>query len=368
MSVSRTFRHAVLARSPMLMTLARKIKGIDDSPLEMRATQPMAQSEPVIPKPAAVDSSLRVQRTIGVSQDKRSRGINAFSLIETCGVAYVTDTAETIAELFNRYGLVKVRGVYSAKLSKVLNEHCIDFSGLRPLDIRDVFAGRKKWVTGGSPVLSDDRFWPYAAEPKVKELIKTLLGENAFEFKTAVAAHYSGRALHRDCRMLVENDYSEYNFHNPKKRVVRVFHYGGAMGGALGYIPFSFNESLFEQQSKRIGLNRPTEWFNRHRQVLEQAHVANSFAELDDLERHICWVHADPGDIVVCNSAMLQCDEHLTGARYFFASTYAESNDETLEVATSGAKDKQRALAYHRFMVEQGFNGSADLLKAVGAA
>lgn len=368
MSALRKMRHAVLARSPLLMSAANAVKS------SLHKSAPVTQlglAEAASPATAASSAqkiypSARAQRPIGIFYDELSRGINPFSLIETCGVADVTDPVEKIVELFDRFNLVKVRRVYSPERSRELNQHCINFSGLSPLDFRDVFAGKKKWATGGSPVLNDQNFWSYAADAKVKEIINALLGKNAFEFGTAVAAHYSARGLHRDYRMLVEKDDSAYSVHNPQKRIIRVLHYCSTAGGALGYIPFSNNEPMFAQQSKRCGQKHPTAWFDRHREALTKARREKSFTDADEIERHICWAYADPGDIIVSNSAMLHCGEYLTGPRYFFVSTYAESNAETLKLATGGARNNPTAQAYYRFMAEQGFKGSNDILKAVG--
>ena len=291
--------------------------------------------------------------------------MNPFSLIETGGVADVTDPIDEIAAKFNRFGIVKVRRVYSAERSRELNQHCIDFSGLKPLDFRDVFSKKKKWGVGGAPVLNDRSFWSYAADRKITEIVTALLGDQSFEFGSAVAAHYSARGLHRDFRTLVENDESAYSAKNPQKRIIRILHYCGTAGGALGYIPFSHNETMFAEQSKRIGLTRDTAWFDRHREVLTQARIERSFMEVDEIERHICWAYADPGDVIISNSAMLHCGEYLTGARYFFVSTYTESNDETLMLAVNNAKT-DTALDYYRYMSQQGFKGSDDILRALG--
>ncbi|UXU75095.1 hypothetical protein [Paracoccus sp. SMMA_5] len=309
--------------------------------------------------------SSRAKRPIGIFYDELSRGVNPFSLIESAGIADVTDPIEKIADLFNRFGIVKVRRLYSPERSKLLNQHCIDFSGLKPLDFRDVFAKKRKWATGGAPALNDPRFWPYAGDETVQKIIEALLGPRSFEFGTAVAAHYSARGLHRDYRMLCEDDASPYSAKKPTKRIVRILHYCGLSGGALGYIPFSHDEEKFREQGRRVGLKRDTAWFDRHREVLTQARLTRNFDEADEIERHICWVNADPGDIIISNSAMLHCGEYLTGPRYFFVSTYAETTPETLKIAAGQAKTEM-ARDYHRYMSARGFKGSDDVLKAAG--
>lgn len=363
MSALRSIRHAVLKQSPTLMKVAKGLKYAFNPP------EPRVVTITVPAKPGAnakVYPSARAQRDIGIFYDELSKGVNPFSLIESAGVADVTDSIESIAEQFNKYGIVKVRRLYSPERSKELNQHCISFSGLKPLDFRDVFSRKRKWGTGGAPVLNDERFWSYAADGKIKQIIHALIGENTFEFGTAVAAHYSARGLHRDYRMLVENDASPYSAKNPEKRIIRILHYCGMSGGALGYIPFSHNEAKFAEQGKRIGLKRDTAWFDRHRDVLTQARLKKNFVEADEIERHICWVNADPGDVIVSNSAMLHCGEYLTGPRYFFVSTYAESNEETLQLAAANVKSDS-AKAYYRHMQKAGFKGSNDVLEAVGA-
>ncbi len=316
---------------------------------------------------AQVRPSARAQRPIGLYYDELSRGINPFSLYQTAGVADVTDSAEHIAGLFNTYGIVKVKRVYSQERSQLLNQHCISFSGLQPEDYVDVFNKQKKWGTGGSPVLKDSRFWPYVADPKIAEVVQLLLGKGCFEFGSAVAAHYSARGLHRDYRHLVEDETSDYSFRNPKKRIVRILHYCGVSGGALGYIPNSHDESRFQDLSRKVGITQPTEWFNRHRDVLTQARLKRDFVEADELERHICWANADPGDIIISNSAMLHCGEYLTGPRYFFVSTYAQNDPDNLRTAIAQTM-QFKATKYHEHLLEHGFQGSADVLKGVAEA
>lgn len=319
------------------------------------------------PKPEAkVYPSSRAKRPIGISFDEFTRGFNPFSLIESIGVADVTDPVEKIVDLFNRFGIVKLRRVYSAERSRELGQNCIDFSNLKPMDIGQIIAKKKKWATGGAPVLKDKRFWSYAGDPMIQKIIQGLIGERSFEFGTAVAAHYSARGLHRDFRMLVENDESPYSAKKPEKRVIRILHYCGLAGGALGYIPFSHDEEKFAAQSKRIGLSHDTAWFDRHRDVLMQARIQRRFDDADDIDRHICWAHADPGDIIISNSAMLHCGEHLTGPRYFFVSTYAESTPDTVKLATVNIRS-DLSKEYYRFMSDQGFKGSDDVLQAAVA-
>ncbi len=325
-----------------------------------------AVNSPVSEEPKFYPSA-RAQRPIGLVFDELSRGINPFSLIESAGVCDVTDSTASIAEKFNRFGIVKVRRLYSPEASKELNDHCIRFSGLVPKDFSAVYSKKKKWATGGAPVLHDRAFWRYAADKKIKEIIVALLGENCFEFGTAVAVHYSARGLHRDYRTLVEDDASPYSAKNPKKRIIRILHYCGLSGGSLGYIPFSHDEQMFAAQSKRIALKHPTTWFDRHRDVLMKARAEKNFVDADEIERHICWSNADPGDVIISNSAMLHCGEYLTGPRYFFVSTYAESNEATRRAASPNIKaSPDTGAAYYRYMAQQGFKGSNDLLRDAG--
>lgn len=362
MSVMIGLKRAVAKRFSGLRCLSRRL---EPAPGATSGQEDSTAAE--VKTVTVVYPSARASRPIGIFYDELSRGLNPFSLIDTAGVADITDQVETIVDMFNRFGIVKVRRVYSAEKSRLLNQHCIDFSGLKPLDIRDVATRKKKWSTGGAPVLNDERFWPYAADPFLQKLIPALLGPDCLEFGTAVAAHYSARGLHRDYRMLVEKDGSAYSIKNPEKRIVRILHYCGSAGGALGYIPFSHDETAFARQARRIGLTHPTEWFDRHRQVLTNARLKKTFFEADEIERHVCWVHADPGDIIVSNSAMLHCGEYLTAPRYFFVSTYAQSNAETLPLAVSGARTEM-AQGYYRYMADMGFPASRTVLDAVNAA
>jgi hypothetical protein len=374
MSSLRKLKHDILARSPMLMDLATRFKdrmAAKHNPFSAPVVDiGLAEGDaPTITAPPApkVYPSARAQRPIGIFYDELSRGVNPFSLVKTLGVCDASEGPERVRELFDQYGIVKVRGVYSPDRSTLLNDHCIDFSGLKPLDFRDVFTGKKKWATGGSPVLHDERFWPFAMDGTVKQIIHQLLGEYSFEFGTAVTAHYSARGLHRDYRMLVENDKSEYSVDNPKRRIIRVLHYCGIAGGALGYIPFSHNEQKFAEISRRIGLKHDTAWFDRHREVLTEARLKKTFVNADEIERHVCWAYADPGDILVTNSAMLHCGEYLTGPRYFFVSTYAQNVPGPVKLAAAGVQSG-KAKAYYRHQVEQGFKGAKAVLDFKEAA
>ena len=367
--VSRRLRRELNKRWPAGARGARKARNRLVTALGGTPPTPKKKKKPAAKKPTPVAApapkvfaSARAQRPIGIFYDELSRGINPFSEIETHSVADITDSPEHIADLFNRFGIVKLRRLYTPEKSRQLWENCIDFSGLEPLDYRAVFNKEKEWGTGGAPVLHDERFWPYVVEQRLKEVIQLLLGENTFEFGTAVAAHYSARGLHRDYRMLVEED-TPYNVHNPEKRIVRVLHYCGLNGGALGFIPFSHDEKKFAEQSQRVGSTYDTAWFDRHRDVLTQARLQKNFVEADELERHVCWATADPGDVIISNSAMLHAGEYLTGPRYFFVSTYAESNEHTLPLAANHA-NMPKGREYHEFLLSQGFKGSADILAA----
>jgi len=369
---SRRLRRELNKRWPAGARGARKVRNrivsaLGGTPPTPKRKKPAAK-KPVAaaPKPAAptVYPSARAQRPIGIAYDELSRGINPFSEIETHGVADVTDSPEHIADLFRRFGIVKLRRLYTPEKSRQLWENCIDFSGLEPLDYRAVFNQEKEWGTGGTPVLRDERFWPYVVEPRLAEVIKLLVGENSFEFGSAIAAHYSARGLHRDYRDLVEED-TPYNVHHPEKHIVRVLHYCGLNGGALGFIPFSWDERKFAEQASRIGLTHDTAWFDRHRDVLRDARKRRDFVEADEMERHVCWAYADPGDVIISNSAMLHAGEYLTGPRYFFVSTYAESNEHTLP-RTTGKSKKSRD--YHEFLLSHGFKGAADIINRDEAA
>jgi hypothetical protein len=308
--------------------------------------------------------SSRARRQIGHVYDEFSRGINPFSMIQTCGVADVTDPIEKIVDLYNKYGIVKIRRLYSEGQSQKLAEHCESFSGLTKLDFNKVVKGDKKWAKGGAPVLNDNRFWPYAADENLKKVLHGILGEKCFEFGSAVAVHYSARGLHRDYRPLVEDEKSDYAFMNPKKRIVRVLHYCDAGGGSFGYIPFSHDQAKFAAATKRTGIKHNTAWFDEHRETLRQTRVTRDFFAADNIERHICWAYADPGDVMVTNSAMLHCGEYLTGPRAFFVSSYAEANSDTVKRAAAPIKT-EIGVGYHKYMFEHGFKGSQEVLDFV---
>ncbi|MBI1493430.1 hypothetical protein [Halocynthiibacter styelae] len=308
--------------------------------------------------------SSRAKRPIGHVYDEFSRGTNPFSLIQTCGIADVTDPIEKIVSLYNKYGIVKIRRLYSQEQSQELATNCENFSGLTTLDFNKVVKGEKKWAKGGAPVLHDDRFWPYAADKNLMKVLHGILGEKCFEFGSAVAVHYSARGLHRDYRPLVEDAKSDYSFMKPKKRIVRVLHYCADGGGAFGYIPFSHDQQKFTEATKRVGVKHDTAWFDEHRETVRQARTTKDFFAADNIERHISWAYADPGDVMVTNSAMLHCGEYLTGPRAFFVSSYAEANSDTVKRAAAPIKS-DIGVNYHKFMLNCGFQGSQEVLDFV---
>lgn len=315
--------------------------------------------------------SARAKRRLGTYFDEFSRGMNPFGLVPTFGVADAnTMSADKIAALFDKFNIVKVRGVYTAAESAELQKICVETSKLKPLDYLKIFRGEGKGFTGGSPALNDKRFWPYAGNKHVREIVQKILGKNATEFGSSVAAHYSARGLHRDYRQLVEKPGSIYNVADPQKRIVRVLHYCAAenmQGGMLGVIPFSHNEKMFAEQSKRIGNNRPIEWFDTHRDELAKLRTSKDFSAVDEIDRHIVWVATDPGDVLITNSAMLHCGEHMMSPRYFFVSTYTDVNAETLPMAAAQVKS-ETAKDYHRHLATLGFGGSNALLREVEKA
>jgi hypothetical protein len=325
------------------------------------------------PSPTVVQSqgqvvpSVRAQRRIGNYYDELVKGMNPFGFVPTYSVVDASTPASEIRALFDQFGVVKVRGVYSPEYSEKLNKLCVSFSKLNPLDLRNVFTGASKGFAGGAPVLNERGFWPYASNKYVLDAILAILGDQAFEFGSSVAAHYAARGLHRDYRQLCEKEGSSYNIANPERRVVRVLHYCAAKhmhGGMLGIIPFSHDERKFAAQGARIGMKRPTSWFDRHREVLIEARTSKNFAEVDEIDRHIVWISTDPGDVLITNSAMLHCGEHITMPRYFFVSTYAEANEETLPYAVPMVTTPL-AESYQAFMDSVGFKGNGEILRRV---
>lgn len=324
--------------------------------------------KPESEKPAAakpkVFHSARASRPIGLFYDELSRGTNPFSFIQTAGVADASDPPEHIAKLFDTYGCVKIRGVYSAERSRDLNTICVEHSGLEWDDYHAVIKKEKKMGTCRGAALREKRLWSYSTDPTIVKIITAIQGKDSFEYGTSIAAHYTARGIHRDYRMLCENDDSIYSIKNPQKRIARILHYCGISGGALGYIPFSYDEKKFNDVAASLGIPHDTAWFDRHREVLTAARKQKRFHDADEIERHVCWVYADPGDIILSNSAILHCGEYLTGPRYFFVSTYASSDPETLKLGAAHARDSllEEYLAYQ---ATQGLEGASKVLTAL---
>lgn len=317
--------------------------------------------------PAAAVPSARAARRMGNYFDEFSRGMNPFGFIPTFGVADAREGPEAIAALFDRFSIVKVRGVYSQAESAALSRLCAEFAKLEARDFSDVFRGDKKGFAGGAPVLNDRRFWPYATNQHVAAAVQKILGSNAIEFGSSVAAHYSARGIHRDYRLLCEKDGSAYNISKPEKRIVRVLHYCAPehmQGGMLGIIPFSHDERAFAEQSQRIGLKKPIAWFDTHRDELAKLRISKNFARVDEIDRHVVWVATDPGDVLITNSAMLHCGEHMLSPRYFFVSSYADVNAETLPLARASIRS-ETARDYLHYLSGLGFGGARSVLEAL---
>lgn len=324
------------------------------------STTASASVETVVP-------SARAKRRLGTYFDEFSRGMSPFGLIPTFGVADANTPPSEIAALFKTFNVVKIRGVYPSDESAALHDLCVQHSGLKPLDYLKVFKGEKRGFTGGSPVLNDKRFWPYAANPVISKVVQQILGQNATEFGSSVAAHYSARGIHRDYRQLCEKDGSAYNINNPSKKIVRVLHYcapKNMQGGMLGVIPYSHNAEEFKAASKRVGISKPLEWFDTHRDELAQLRKTKDFTTVDDIDRHLVWLATDPGDVLVTNSAMLHCGEHMMAPRYFFVSTYTDVNSETLPMALAPIKT-QTGREYHEYLTTVGFGGSKKILSGI---
>lgn len=112
------------------MTFLKSIQAFADLPAKINRLDKKITEMAAKPAEAnAIPPSSRAQRPIGLVFDELSRGINPFSLLETAGVADTTDSIESIAEKFNRFGIVKVKRVYSPEASRELNQQCINFSG-----------------------------------------------------------------------------------------------------------------------------------------------------------------------------------------------------------------------------------------------
>lgn len=317
--------------------------------------------------------SARAQRPIGRSYDEFTRGYNPFGLLSNFAVLNADAPLEEIKDAFIKYGAVKIRGIYSPEKANDLYNKCITHSKLEPNDLRAVYQRKKKPFAGGFPSVKTNNFWEFAGDKRVAEIVQAILGQDSTEIGNSVAAHYTARGLHRDYRNLIENPASDYFFEKPEKRIIRILHYCAPQhmhAGMLGIIPFSHDGRLWEQETKKIQLNKSLDWFYRHRELLADLRFSKDFFETDDIERHIVWIHTDPGDIVLTNSALLHSGEHITMPRYFFVSTYAEANEEILTTTDKTAElsfniEGNLFKEYYEFLASRGFLGSNRLLKRV---
>ncbi|WP_350169971.1 hypothetical protein [Ilumatobacter fluminis] len=293
--------------------------------------------------------------------DELTRGVNPFSFIETMGVADATDDPAHIAALMDRFGIVKVRGLYDTERSRELAATIADFSGLAPDDFHKVLSRELEWANGGHPTLNDERFWPFAGDDRLRTIVTAMIGDDMVECGSAISAHFTARPLHRDRRPMVDNPDSPYWTKRPTKRIIRILHYCGTSGGSLGYIPFTHDERMFAERAAHVGFDHDPAWFERHRDVLTTARRERDFTQADQIDRHVCWAHADPGDVIMNTAGIMHCGEFLTGPRYFFVSTYAPADEPHMNITL-----KQRGAArfrdYHGYMAAHGFAGSARVL------
>lgn len=329
--------------------------------------------------------SSRARRPIGFVFDELSRGLNPFSFIETAGLADVTDTPESIAEKFNRFGIVKVRRVNTPQQADNLYRYLQLKTELAPEDLkafiarkpifkespdnwRSVQTWEKKWLSewggGGFELVATSGLSKFLFSDSVKEIVFATIGRNIFEIAPSVTIHHSYRGLHRSHKPLLESVSSPYSPRSAKKQFVRVVQYVGPNGGSVGYVPFSHSESLFKTAAAQVGFERDLSWFEQHPEVLKRAKLTKNFMQADHMDMNISWLHADPGDIIIFNPAMYHCDNHLTGPKYSIVATFAEYNRFTLPLASNLVKkDTAAAKAYFKSQSNNGFLGAENVYR-----
>ena len=282
-------------------------------------------------KPAAGPSGPAAKKYMGLL-DEFSHRLNLWGLVPTYGVADISELGGTafkdrVRDLFRTYGIVIVRRTYSPEDSARLYEVGKAFTGLNDLDVTRVAKRKIKHFVGGTPAVTDARFWPFITHPNMKAIVREVLGDaQATEFGTSMAAHYSARGLHRDFPTWFKDPGNSYNLVRGVSTCLRVLAYPTRQGmpaGTFGFIPFSHRKDLYDKQAARIGLKRPFEWYDQHRQLARDALAAGQASpDLEEMDSLIMWVHLEAGDVLLLDARMQHGGDFIVGPRYLFVMSF----------------------------------------------
>lgn len=286
-------------------------------------------------------------------------GLNPWRMIATHAVFDSSDLTG-LKEAFEHYGLVVVRRVYSKEETQRFYEAQIKFTGIGDKDIHRVVSGEIKPVVGGTPALTEPAFWPLIVNENTKNIARTVFpGVPVTEFGTSAGAHYSARGLHRDFPQWYKLPASGMHLDGHSDTSLRILIYPSKQGvtaGTFGAIPFSHRRDLYDKYAKEIGVTKPFDWYEGHRDLIKKATTTGDTKELDLMDGYIDWVAADPGDVVLLDSRMQHSGDFITGPRYLFTTSFAKENDfirKTIRQRWSTGL-KKHELAYYEYLNCQG--------------
>lgn len=299
--------------------------------------------------------------------DEYSRRLNLWRLIPTYGVVDISDLSN-VKRLFTAYGIVVVRRAYDADSALKLYELGKEFTGLTDFDVVKVAKRKMSHFVGGRPAVTQPRFWPFITHPNVKKIVREIYGTaDTVEFGTSMAGHYSARGLHRDFPHWYTDPSNAYNLVNGTHSSLRFATYPnrpGVPAGTFGFIPFSHRKDLYDRQAARIGLKRPFEWYDSHRQLARKAiemGEVGAGAELEEMDSLIMYVNLEPGDVLMLDSRMQHSGDFILGPRYLFLISFGLEDEKTramLHGRWKSMKDSEE-VPYYEHLHREGFCSKA---------
>lgn len=307
--------------------------------------------------------------------DEYSQRPNPWLIVPTFGVVDANGDLSQLRSLYETYGVVKVRGLLEPRSTAQLLALMKEFTGLGDLDLAQVTTRKKQPFHGGTPAFRDARLWPIVTHPSIEKIVRLIYGPGPVtEIGTSFAAHYSARGLHRDFHTWSHPTEGSYNLTDDPNSVLRLLIYPnapGRPGGTFGFIPFTHRKVMFEKQAKRIGLLRPFEWYDTHREIAKKAQIDGASAEVDEMDAHIVWTHLDSGDGLLLDARIIHGGDFVIAPRYLFVSSFVREDDKAKALLTARWRAPLGPLerGYYEHLHAHGFasKGIVDQVRAAEA-
>lgn len=259
-----------------------------------------------------------------------ANGINPWSFTPMHGVFDASDLTG-LRDAFETYGLVVIRRMFTPEENQRFYEAQKAFTGMGDADIRRVMDGEVRPSVGGSPALNDPAFWPFIVNDVTQRVVREIFGNDPVtEIGTSCGAHYSARGLHRDLPSWYSNAETGMSLDGGTETSLRVLMYPsqrGRVAGSFGVIPFSHRRDIYREKAQEVGVERPFDWYDRHRDLIKAVRAggdgaAEAEAELNEMDNMIDWVQVDPGDAVLLDSRAQHSGDFIIGPRYLFTTTF----------------------------------------------